>query len=191
MVASRGQAGATRERILDEAARLFRERGFDGVSVAEVMQTVGRTHGGFYGHFGSKEDLMAQACRRAVASMLEEWERVAGEGRGALARLTRFYLSPGHRDRPGTGCLMAAVGSEAARQAPPVRDAVTESLDEVIRFLMRRAPARTAAAKRRQAIATFASLVGALVTARAVNSPKLSAEVLKVTAKAAAIAEEP
>lgn len=175
------QAAATRERILDEAARLFRERGFDGVSVAELMKTAGLTHGGFYGHFRSKEDLMVQACRRAVETMLRDWERVAGKGTGGLKRLTKFYLSPAHRDRPGVGCLMAAIGSEAARQATPVRDAVTEALGEVLAFLMRIAPARTAAGKRKQAIATFASLVGALVTARAVNDARLSSEVMKVT----------
>src|SRR5271169_2026984 len=72
---SRVQAAANRDRILDEAAKLFRERGFNGIGVADLMKHVWLTHGGFYGHFNSKEDLMAEACQRAADIMLAKWKR--------------------------------------------------------------------------------------------------------------------
>jgi TetR/AcrR family transcriptional regulator, transcriptional repressor for nem operon len=178
------QAAATRARILDEAAQAFRERGFAGVSVADVMRSAGRTHGGFYGHFKSKEDLMAQACRHAVSTMLEEWARLAKGAAGKpLEALAAHYLSGEHRDAPGTGCLMAALGPDLSRQPAPVRRAVTESLQSVLDLLAQLAPAKSAAARREKAIVLFASLVGALVAARAVNDPQLSEEILQTVSR--------
>jgi TetR/AcrR family transcriptional repressor of nem operon len=174
------QSTATRERVLDEAAKSFREHGFGGISVADLMKSVGLTHGGFYGHFKSKEDLMAKACQRSVSSMLEDWGRLA-EGATAkpLDAITTYYLSAEHRDQPGTGCLMAALGSDVSRQSAPVRRAVTESLHSVLGFLMRLVPGKSAPAKREKTIVLFASLVGALVAARAVNDRQLSEEILE------------
>jgi TetR/AcrR family transcriptional repressor of nem operon len=181
MKVTKDQAAATRARILDEAAKLFRERGFSGIGVADLMQSIGLTHGGFYGHFRSKEALMAEACQRAVSIMLEEWNRVADAAPSKpLAAIAVRYLSTRHRDRSGTGCLMAALGPEVSRQAAPVRQVVTECLGSVLEFLARLTPAKTAAAKHKKAIVTFASMVGALVIARAVNDPKVSEEILDV-----------
>src|SRR3982074_352699 len=101
MKVSREQAAKNRERILDVAAQLFRERGFDGVGVADLMKAAGLTHGGFYGHFASKEDLMGQACSRALAGSLDRWSRLAeGETKGRLSAIATAYLSAAHRDRP-------------------------------------------------------------------------------------------
>jgi TetR/AcrR family transcriptional repressor of nem operon len=185
------QSAATRERILDEAARLFRERGFDGIGVADLMKRVGLTHGGFYGHFASKEDLMAEACQRAVSTMLVDWHRITDKAAAdPMTALTNFYLSIRHRDQAGTGCLMAAVGPEVSRQAAPVRRVVTDCLDSVLAFLARLSPGKSAAAKRKNAVANFASMVGALVVARAVNDPKLSKEVLQIVAESIAKAND-
>ena len=97
------------------------------------MRSVGLTHGGFYGHFASKEELMALACRRAVADMLADWRARAAAAPGdPAATIVAPYLAAGHRDAPGGGCLMAALGPEAARAAPPVREAVTECLGDVL-----------------------------------------------------------
>lgn len=187
MKVTKKQAAATRERILDEAAKLFRERGFSGIGVADLMRRIGLTHGGFYGHFGSKEELMAEACQRAVSTMLEEWTRLADAAPAKpLAAITAPYLSTRHRDRSGTGCLMAALGPEVSRQAAPVRNVVTECLGCVLEFLARFTPGKTAAAKHKKAIVTFASMVGALVIARAVNDPKLSEEILEVVSASVA-----
>ena len=191
MRVTRKQAAATRERILDEASKLFRERGFSGIGVADLMKSVGLTHGGFYGHFRSKEELMAEACQRAVSTMLEEWERAADAAPAKpLAAVIIPYLSTRHRDRSGTGCLMAALGPEVSRQAAPVRRVITECLGTVLEFLERLTPGRTAARRRKKAIVTFASMVGALVAARAVNDPVLSEEILEAVSASLSGAEK-
>ena len=102
MRVSREQAAQNRERVLDAAAKLFRERGFSGVGVAELMHAAGLTHGAFYGQFGSKDDLMAEACARAFESSLERWRKAAARSPGdPLAAVVASYLSPSHRDEPG------------------------------------------------------------------------------------------
>ena len=187
MKVSRKQAAANHERIVDEAAKLFRERGFGGIGVADLMKSVGLTHGGFYGQFASKDALMAEASRRATDALLERWDGMA-DGTHAnpladpLAEVARGYLSPGHRDAPGAGCLMAALGPEVSRQAKPVRDAVTQSLGATFDTLARLAPGKSPAERRKQAIATYAGMVGAMVLARAVNEPELSDEILETVA---------
>jgi TetR/AcrR family transcriptional regulator, transcriptional repressor for nem operon len=182
MKVSREQVAANRERILDEAARLFRERGFNGIGVADLMKSAGLTHGGFYGHFSSKKDLIAQVCQRAARTMIETWKRAADSNAAdPLAAVVVPYLSREHRDRSGTGCLIAALGPEVSRQAAPVRHAVTEGVRSTLDTLARLTPGRSAAAKRQKAIATLASMVGAVVIARAVNDRKLSDEILKAS----------
>lgn len=179
MRVSREQAAANRQRIVTEAARLFRERGFDGVGVAELMRNAGLTHGGFYGHFGSKDQLMAEACEAAIASTGRHWrEVVADDKAGALQALAGRYLSRRHRDEPGKGCVLAALANDAARQAPPVRGAYTRSVRRFIDLLESLIPGRGKAAQRRKAVAACASMVGALVLARAVDDDALSDEIL-------------
>lgn len=181
---TKAQAAETRERIILAAARAFRERGFDGIGVADLMKSVGLTHGGFYGHFESKEELMAQACQRAVGDMLQDWSARVDTARDPLRAITGPYLSAEHRDQPGTGCLMAALGAEAARQPSPLRRAFTQCFEQVLETLTRLTPGASRVAKRRKAMATFATLVGALVIARAVDDPVLSDEVLRTVAAA-------
>src|SRR6187431_2432635 len=106
MRVSREQAAENREKILTTAAKLFREKGFDGIGVADLMKSAGLTHGGFYGHFSSKEDLMAQACIRATDDILQgASERRAGKTDDPFRAFVEFYLSVGHRDNSGSGCL--------------------------------------------------------------------------------------
>src|SRR5579859_5334477 len=109
MKVSREQVAQNRERILDVAAALFRERGIDGLSVADLMKSAGLTHGGFYGYFDSKEDLVAQACRRAVVQTQQSWiGTIAQSETKALAAIAQNYLAAHHRDKAGLGCLFAA-----------------------------------------------------------------------------------
>jgi TetR/AcrR family transcriptional regulator, transcriptional repressor for nem operon len=177
---TKAQAAENRARIIAVAARQFRERGFAGIGVAELMGRVGLTHGAFYSHFSSKEELMALACRRAVADMLADWQcRTTGATTDPVEAITGPYLSAAHRDDPGNGCLMAALGPEAARAPAPIRRAVTDCLEEVLGTLAARMPDGDAATRRRAAIRLFASLVGALVVARAVDDPALSDEILE------------
>jgi TetR/AcrR family transcriptional repressor of nem operon len=180
---TREQAAATRERILEVAGTLFRERGFDGVGVAEIMKRAGLTHGGFYGHFASKEDLAAQITGRVV-SRAGWMQRLSGRANPSLRDVVRGYLSPRHRDAPGRGCLFAALGGDVVRQPPPVRRAFTDGLRGRVDALKELVPGGSAAARRRQALATMAGMVGALMLSRAVNDPKLSAEILDAAADA-------
>lgn len=183
MRVSRAQAAENRERILDAAAKLFREKGFDGIGVADLMGAAGLTHGGFYGHFASKEDLVAQACARALGRSAEAWARSAGQGtRSPMTAITASYLSAKHRDHPGSGCLLAALGTDVSRQGASVRRTVTQGLLRLIGLVTRIVPGRSSAAKRERALATMASLVGALVLARAVDDKALSEEILQATA---------
>ncbi len=186
MKVSKEQAAENRQRIIDVAAKLFREHGFDGIGVADLMKSAGLTHGGFYGHFKSKDDLMEQAAARAVDASMETWNSVVAQaGEGALAAYVDFYTSTAHRDDPGAGCLVAALGAESARQAAPVRRTLTSGVQRLFEGLSRVVSGRTAAARRDKAIVTFASLVGALVLARAVDDKSLSEEILQVVATAA------
>ena len=179
MKVSREQAAQNRERILDAAARLFRERGFEGIGVADTMKAAGLTHGGFYGHFSSKEDLIAQACARAFSRSHERWSRRAGSTPDdPLSSIIRSYLTPRHRDDPGTGCALAALGPDMARHGPGVRRAVTEGLRSAFNLLSGLVPSKSEAARRQKAISTYATLVGAMIMARAVDDPALSQEIL-------------
>jgi TetR/AcrR family transcriptional repressor of nem operon len=183
MKVSREQAAENRERIVQVAAKLFRERGFDGIGVADLMRAAGLTHGGFYGHFASKEDLAAEASGRALEETLQYWsaatEKTPDE---AFQKIINRYVSEGHRDAPGRGCLVAALGSDVGRQARPVRRVVTDGINAFIEQLMQLVPGKSKAARRRQALADFAAMVGAVTIARAVDDPVLSKDVLDAVA---------
>lgn len=184
MRVSREQAAENREKILNTATRLFREKGFDGIGIADLMKSAGLTHGGFYGHFSSKEDLIVQACDRTVDDIFAQNQARFGEGEGTYyQRFIANYLSTGHRDNPGCGCLMAALGADAARQSPTIKRAFTHSFNRLLSALITILPTKREAEKREQALATLASLVGAQVIARAVDDQELSQEVLEVVLK--------
>ena len=143
------------------------------------MKTVGLTHGGFYGHFSSKEDLMAQACARALSRSLEVWSKRADSAPDdPLLWIAGGYLSSKHRDNPGAGCVLAALGPDAARQGPGVRRAVTEGLRSAIDFVAKLVADKSKPARRQKAISIYASFVGAMVMARAVDDRALSKEIL-------------
>ncbi|WP_101674498.1 TetR/AcrR family transcriptional regulator [Alloalcanivorax mobilis] len=183
MRVSREQAAENRDRIVEVAARLFRERGFDGIGVAELMNNAGLTHGGFYGHFDSKEQLMAEACERAIDSTGQRWRKVIGSAqKPSMDALASRYLSSRHRDHPGDGCVLAALAGEASRQSPPVRSAFTRSVGRFIDLLDSALAGRRAALRRRKAVAATAAMVGGLILARAVNDPTLSEEILHAVA---------
>lgn len=180
MKVSREAAAANRERIVDVASRLFREKGFDGIGVADLMKEAGLTHGGFYGHFASKDQLAEEASNRAVERALNRWREIAdGASEDAFAALVKHYLSEERFSSPGSSCLFAALASEASRQRKSVRRVFAEGFEEFVAILADAAPGRTKAEKRKRAIAAFAEMVGALVLARAVNEPELAREILR------------
>jgi TetR/AcrR family transcriptional regulator, transcriptional repressor for nem operon len=182
MRVSREKAAENRERIIDAASALFRARGFGGIGVADIMKAADLTHGGFYGHFDSKDDLVAQASRRAMARSVANWERVVAETPDQpYVALLRRYLTAQHRDDPGRGCSFASLGNDAARSGEIVREAFAEGLEPLIAILADAVPGRSKAARRRKAVATMAALVGAVTLARAVSSQALSDEILEAT----------
>jgi TetR/AcrR family transcriptional repressor of nem operon len=178
---TRQQAAANRERILDVAGTLFRERGFDGIGVADIMKRAGLTHGGFYGHFASKGDLAAEITARVLGK--EGWpERLTGTANPSFGDVVRAYLSPAHRDAAGKGCLLAAVGSDVVRQPRRVRHAFTEGLRARVEALRKLLPGGSAATKRQRALTAMAALVGGLTLSRAVDDPEFADEILEAVA---------
>ncbi len=185
MKVTREQAAENRDRVLEVAGRLFRERGFGGIGVADLMKSAGLTHGGFYGQFASKEDLMAQACSRSFDSGVQTWTQVAANAKpdvSPLAAVSRAYLSRRHRDNPGEGCVMAALGADATRQGSGLRHAVTDGTRRLLDLFTSFATGRNKAVQRERAITAYASMVGALILARAVDDAALSDEILKTVA---------
>lgn len=180
MRVSRRKSAENRERIIDKAGALFRERGFDGIGVADIMKAADLTHGGFYGHFASKDDLVAQASQRAMDRAAMNWRQVtAAAPKNPYAALLAHYLSPRHRDDPGHGCAFAALSGDAARCGKAVREAFARGLEPLIEIVAGVVPGRSKAARRRKAIAAVAELVGALILARAVDDERLSDEILQ------------
>jgi TetR/AcrR family transcriptional repressor of nem operon len=175
-------------RVVDAAARLFREKGFEGVGVADLMHAAGLTHGGFYNHFESKDELATQACEQIFEGAVAAMERMAAiedasERVAALDSYKRRYLSEKARDAPAARCPMVALGVDVSRQHGPVTHAYAAGLrrylDAFTRALGGGRPSRRKAA-REQSIATLAMLAGALSLARSVAEadPELSNEVL-------------
>lgn len=185
MRVSREQAEENRRRVVETAGRLFRERGFNGIGVADLMKEAGLTHGGFYGQFASKEELAAEACTDALAVSAARWERLAERPpEEALGRIVGFYLSTAHRDGSAKGCPIAALAVDAGRQGGPVRRAFTAGLRPFIETLARLLPGRAEEERRRKALATLSGLVGALILARAVEDPDMSTEILSAASAA-------
>jgi TetR/AcrR family transcriptional repressor of nem operon len=173
MRVSREKAGENRTAIIEAGAKLFREKGFDRVSVAEVCSEAGLTHGGFYGHFASKDALEAECCDSAFADKVAELTDPA-----SVAAMVSRYLSTVHRDNPGQGCAMAALGASVPQRDALVREHFAADIGRYIEA-MTAALGGEGGAGRDRAILLVAALVGGLTLARASNSsPELSEEIL-------------
>lgn len=173
MRASREQVAENRRKILGAAGRLFRERGFEAVTVAEVMRAAGLTHGGFYGYFASKDELIAATLATVLTSRPEP--------SGSLAAYATGYLSRAHRDNRAGGCAVAALAAETTRLTGDARTEMTAGLRRQIERLTRVAPGETVAEQRQAAIGSWAAMVGAIVLARVCDDAALSGEVLDQT----------
>ena len=160
------ETAAKHERIVREASRLFRERGFENVSVGEVMKAAGLTHGAFYAHFNSKEELQAAAVAYGIKLSLRRMQR-SRKNRGSYADR---YLSRWHRDNPGDGCTMAALAQEVARSTPELKAAFEQGLQEILPAI---------GGDRNEAIFQAAAMIGGVVLARAVRDPRFSEEILR------------
>ena len=177
-------AADNRRRILTAAAQLFREQGIDGAGVDAITEAAGLTHGAFYSQFDSKEAVVAEALRLVLDESRDLWARDAStqDKRDALERIIDRYLSPRHRDSPGAGCGVAALGSDMARQPRKVRDVFTKRLGESLEILAGLVPARTASRRHDAAVRLFSTMVGALILARAVRDEALSRRILQAAA---------
>jgi len=175
----------THERIVGAAARAIRRSGYDGTGVADIMKEVGLTHGGFYAHFASREAMLAEAADRAGAESVATLTRVAAAAppQEALRSMIRAYLSKEHVEDAETGCPVAALGSETPRQASRVRRAATRRIKEVIDVVARYSPDQGEPGVYEHALVTVATMVGALVLARAVDDPKLSEALREASVK--------
>lgn len=176
---------ATHERIVEAAARAIRRSGYDGTSVADIMKEAGLTHGGFYAHFASREAMLAEAADRAGAEAVAASTRVAASvpPEQALQRLMRAYLSKEHVKGVEMGCPVAALGSEMPRQPSEVRRAATRRIKEMIDVVARQSPDWGQPGAHEHALATVATMVGALLLARAVDDSKLSDALLSAALK--------
>jgi TetR/AcrR family transcriptional regulator, transcriptional repressor for nem operon len=171
---SREEAAETRKRIVQAAARQFREKGIAATGLAELMKAAGLTHGGFYKHFASKDQLVAEATAAAVDSLLKEM--AAPTFKSTVAA----YLSTRHRDNPASGCPLAALGDELARSGKEARAAATTGFMRLVDTL---AGDACNAAARRRALVAAATMIGAVTMSRLVTDPELSAEILLAAEK--------
>jgi TetR/AcrR family transcriptional repressor of nem operon len=181
----RAETEKNRTAIRRASSRLFREQGLRA-SVSDVMRAAGLTHGGFYGHFGSKDELAAEACAAAFAESAARWRKRIGEAAdpaAARGALIGGYLAAQNRAAIGTGCPIAALAADVAREPPgkPVRSAFRAGLEQLIEMLTEVEP-RPAGAARARALTELATLVGAMVLARATDGTPLSHEFLHAAA---------
>ena len=177
----------TREQLLQAAAREIRAKGPDGVAVAGIMAQVGLTHGGFYAHFESREALVIEAFAYAMDRSTERWRKIA-EQTPADKRLTTIiqsYLTPVHRDDPGHGCAVPALGAEIARESPKTRKAFAAKLEQMIDVMTDQITDVPRKAARKQAIAALTTMMGTLVLSRIAGSGEFSDEILSSGREAA------
>jgi TetR/AcrR family transcriptional repressor of nem operon len=183
---TQAESERNRKQILEAAERLFRERGFDEVGVDGLMKVAGFTHGGFYNHFASKEELEAEASAAGIAQAIAALvEPLSDPRRDGWKRFVRGYLSADHRGDPASGCTLGALAADAARKGPAVQARFAEAVEGMAGALadhLARKPSRgkPARARRERALQMLSELVGALVLARAVAAadPALSDEIL-------------
>ena len=176
---SQTEKTSNHDRIVEVAARRIREAGTDAPGVAEIMAGAGLTHGGFYKHFGSRDELIAEAAARTYAESESAAQRVIDGADDPLAAFVDWYLSPEHRDDPGSGCSVVALGNDVPRAGDELRSGYT---DQVRRYLLRLDELLgTDEADRPSpdATAALSTLVGAVLVARAVDDPQLSERILR------------
>lgn len=182
MRVSRAQAEENRETVINVASRLFREHGFNGIGLKDLMKGAGLTQGAFYKQFSSKDDLAAQASRRAMESATRRWLTAAAASSDPLEAVMEFYLSTGHRGEKADGCPLVALGADAARQSDEVRRPFEDGIRahfEVLDELMHESKSSNPSGK---AMAILSIMVGAVTLSRLVEEESLSQDILDTAA---------
>lgn len=189
MKVSKAKSIENRELVLDTAASMFRQVGFDGIGIADVMKQAGLTVGGFYNNFASKEDLIAQACRKVAEHSLKRWQQHIDnpEIANPLKRIGASYLSAKHRDDLTSACIFSTLGAEVPRRDSAVQQVFSNGVESTISLLSTLVDGETEAERRSRAIAMFTQWVGALILSRAASASPISDEILSVARQASAI----
>lgn len=184
MRVSRAQAAENRDNVIDVASRLFREHGFDGIGLKDLMESAGLTQGAFYKQFDSKEDLIAEASARAMDCATVRWSKAAAANpQDPLGAVIGFYLSKGHRKEKAEGCPLVALGADAARQSADVKASFEAGIREHLSILTRLLSKADNEEKRDKAMAILSTMVGAVTLSRIVNDPRLAQSFLDATAE--------
>jgi len=184
MRVSRSQAAENRQTVINVASRLFREHGFNGIGLKDLMKGAGLTQGAFYKQFASKEDLATQASRRALESASSRWlAAVEANPRDPLGAVIAFYLSPEHREERMDGCPIVALGSDAARQSSDVKASFEAGIKAHLKLLGRLIGETDGEEPNGKAMAILSTMVGALILSRVVNDERLAKRFLQAAAK--------
>ena len=184
MRVSRIQAEQNRQTVIDVASQLFREHGFDGIGLKDLMKAAGLTHGAFYKQFASKEDLAAQASKRALESASHRWAAAAAANpQDPLGAVISFYLSMGHRAERMDGCPIVALGSDAARQGADVKASFEAGIRQHLEMLGPWIGSVKGKKSRAKAMAILSTMIGAVLLSRAVNDEQLSKQFLRAGAE--------
>ncbi len=176
---SKSEAALTRKRIVTTAAGEFRKHGVVATGLIELMRAVGLTHGGFYKHFESKDQLVVEALTEAM----EILRRHLADSAAAGTPIVKTYLSARHRDNPAAGCPLAAIGSELARSDEKTRQVATAGFRQLVELVAGQSKKTRPIEARREAVAAVSTMIGALTLSRIVTDPRLSLEILKSAEK--------
>src|SRR5437660_933133 len=181
---SRIQAAENRQTVINVASRLFREHGFDGIGLKDLMEGAGLTQGAFYKQFASKQDVAAQASRRALESASRRWSAAAAANpKDPIGAVIAFYLSTEHREERMDGCPIVALGSDVARQGPDVKAEFEAGIKARLDVLSRFIAGTVDETSRSKAMAILATIVGAVTLSRVVNDPDLAQALLDAAAE--------
>ncbi len=180
---SQAQKEKTHKRIVSIASKRFREKGLAGLGIADLMKEAGLTVGGFYKHFDSRDELVAEALSDAFGVWQRQKEAAKSGGQPlTFASLIDDYVSDVHRKNPGAGCAFSALAPEIARSDKRTRALTSDQVKSDLELIVGLLPGRDKRAARSKAILTFSALVGAMSLARAVSDEALSREILKTVA---------
>ncbi|MGM3173069.1 TetR/AcrR family transcriptional regulator [Dickeya lacustris] len=188
---SKQQMERNREEIIHVSSQLFRERGLNGVSVNDLMAAAGLTHGGFYGHFASKDELVAIASRKTFEDVNTQWQAISQQpGKNTLSTLLDVYLSARHRDDVKDGCAITALAGDVARESAekPIREVYLNGVKDMLNRLESLSDKHDDEQRQQQVLTQTALLVGALMLSRATAGDPLS-DAFIIAAKTALLNE--
>ncbi len=183
MKKSKIETAETRRRIVKSAAAEFRRNGIHATGLCELMAAAGLTHGGFYRHFDSKDQLIAEACASGMEAEVGGATVCHGLGKGGLKELATSYLSTMHRDNPAEGCLLAGLGSELARSGDKTRAAASAGVLKLAEEIAEEYGRTKPGSAKGHALVALSAMIGAITLSRIVTDPKISAAILDSTKK--------